>query len=75
MFNYLVETKNEYTSHLCNIISPYVYEGFKKMYNDIAFPKALPVNQELNKDEILCFFQKCLNRKSFYFIILLFKIK
>jgi hypothetical protein len=32
------------------------------MYNDIAFPKALPVNQELDKDEILCFFQKCLKQ-------------
>ena len=62
MFNYLVETKNEYTNHLCNIISPFIYEGFKKMYNDIAFPKGVPVNTELDKDEVLCFFQKCLKQ-------------
>jgi hypothetical protein len=62
MFNYLVETKNEYTTHLCNIISPFIYEGFSKMYSDIAFPKSLPPNKELNKDEILCFFQKCLKQ-------------
>jgi hypothetical protein len=62
MFNYLVETKNEYTNHLCNIISPFIYEGFKKMYNDIAFPKGLPPNQELEREEILCFFQKCLKQ-------------
>ena len=32
------------------------------MYNDIAFPKGLPSNQELDRDEILCFFQKCLRQ-------------
>jgi len=60
MFNYLLETKNEYTDHLSNIITPFIYEGFKKMYNDIAFPKTLPQHQKLGKDEILNFYQKCL---------------
>jgi len=60
MFNYLLEMRNDYTNHLSNMISPFIYEGFKKMYNDIAFPKSLPTNQYLNKDEILNFFQKCL---------------
>ena len=71
MFNYLVETKNEYTSHLCNIISPFIYEGFSKMYCDIAFPKSLPPNKELNKDEILCFFQKCLKQCKHWNTILI----
>ena len=60
MFTYLIETRNEYTTHLCNIISPFIYEGFKKMYTDIAFPKSLPSNQQIEKEEILYFFQKCL---------------
>ena len=71
MFNYLVETKNEYTSHLCSIISPFIYEGFSKMYCDIAFPKSLPPNKELNKDEILCFFQKCLKQCKHWNTILI----
>ena len=58
--DFIIETKNEYTSHLCNMITPFIYEGFKKMYNDIAFPRSLPKNQELDKEEYLYFFQKCL---------------
>jgi len=58
--DFLIETKNEYTTHLCNMITPFIYEGFKKMYNDIAFPKSLPENKELEIEDILYFYQKCL---------------
>ena len=58
----MIDTKNEYTTHLCNLLTPFIYDGFKKMYNEIAFPKALPLNKELSKEDILCFFQKCLRK-------------
>ena len=32
--NYLVDTKNEYTTQLINMISPFIYEGFTSIYND-----------------------------------------
>jgi len=32
MINLLIETKNEYTIHLSNILAPLVYEGFQSIY-------------------------------------------
>lgn len=32
--NFLVETKNEYTIQLINILSPHIYEGFESIYNE-----------------------------------------
>ena len=32
--NFLVETKNEYTIQLVNIISPHIYDGFESIYNE-----------------------------------------
>ena len=30
--NFLVETKNEYTIQLINILSPHIFEGFESIY-------------------------------------------
>ena len=32
--NFLVETKNEYTIQLINILSPHIYEGFESIYTE-----------------------------------------
>lgn len=32
--NFLVETKNEYTIQLINILTPHLYEGFESIYNE-----------------------------------------
>lgn len=32
--NFLVETKTEYTTQLVNIVTPFIYEGFKAIYDD-----------------------------------------
>ncbi len=32
--NFLVETKNEYTIQLINILSPHLFEGFESIYNE-----------------------------------------
>ena len=32
--NFLVETKNEYTIQLINILTPHIYEGFTSIYNE-----------------------------------------
>jgi hypothetical protein len=34
MLNFLVETKNEYTSHLTNILTPLIFEGMQSIYKD-----------------------------------------
>ena len=34
MLNILVETKNEYTSHLTNILAPLIYEGLQSIYKE-----------------------------------------
>lgn len=34
MLNFLVETKNEYTSHLINILTPLVFEGLLSIYKE-----------------------------------------
>ena len=66
MLNLLVETKNEYTSHLINILTPLIFEGLQSIYkqslqvadaNDIlkifqTFLKRIPKwNQELINKE------------------------
>lgn len=35
MLNFLVETKQEYTTQLINILTPLVYEGLQSVYNEI----------------------------------------
>ena len=35
MSNFLVETKQEYTTQLTNILTPLVYEGLQSIYNDV----------------------------------------
>jgi hypothetical protein len=35
MLNYLVETKQEYTIQLINILAPLVYEGLQSIYNEV----------------------------------------
>jgi len=34
MLNLFVETKNEYTTHLINILSPLIFEGIQSIYKD-----------------------------------------
>jgi len=34
MSNFLVETKNEYTTHLINILSPLIFEGLQSIYKE-----------------------------------------
>ena len=34
MLNFLVETKNEYTTHLINILTPLIFEGLQSVYKD-----------------------------------------
>jgi hypothetical protein len=34
MSNFLVETKNEYTTHLNNILSPFIFEGLQSIYRE-----------------------------------------
>ena len=36
MLNLLVETKNEYTIHLINILTPLIFEGFQSIYKDAS---------------------------------------
>ena len=40
MINLLIETKNEYTIHLCNILAPLIYDGFQSIYK-----KALQISK------------------------------
>lgn len=34
MLNFLVETKNEYTTHLINVLTPLILEGFQTIYKE-----------------------------------------
>jgi hypothetical protein len=43
--NFLVETKTEYTTQLVNIITPFLYEGFKSIYEEAL--KVAKQNEEL----------------------------
>jgi len=55
MLNLLVETRNEYTTHLINIITPLIYEGLSHIYNEA---------REISEDDtkILKTFQAFLER-------------
>ena len=54
MLNFLVETKNEYTTHLINILTPLVFGGVMSVYND-SFKTS-------NGDDILKVFQTYLKQ-------------
>ena len=60
MFELLSEINKSYVTILCNMVAPFVFEGFQKMYNDIAFPTSLPNNIELRMEDILYMFLNCL---------------
>jgi len=54
MLNLLVETKNEYTTHLTNILTPLIFEGLQSIYKEaLTLAKA---------DDILKIFQSFLKR-------------
>jgi hypothetical protein len=58
MLNLFVETKNEYMTHLINILSPLIFEGIQSIYKD-----AQKTSKERGKDiEILQIFQTFLKR-------------
>jgi len=54
MLNLFVETKNEYTTHLINILSPLIFEGIQSIYKD--------AQKTSNETEILKIFQTYLKR-------------
>jgi len=56
MLNLLVETKNEYTTHLSNILTPLIYQGLQSIYNEA---KNI-VNNNGETNMILKIFQSCL---------------
>ena len=56
MINLLVETKNEYTTHLSNILTPLIYQGLLSIYNEA---KNI-VNNNGETNMILKIFQSCL---------------
>jgi len=35
MSNFLVETKQEYTTQLINVLTPLIYEGIQSIYNEV----------------------------------------
>jgi hypothetical protein len=54
MLNLLVETKNEYTTHLSNILTPLIFEGFQTIYKESM--------QIAGANDILKLFQSFLKR-------------
>jgi hypothetical protein len=54
MLNFLVETKNEYTIHLVNILTPLIFEGIQSIYIE-----SLNIS---NTDNVLKIFQAFLKR-------------
>jgi hypothetical protein len=52
MLNFLVETKQEYTTQLINVLTPLIYEGMQSIYNDVI--------KISNDENILKNFQTCL---------------
>ena len=56
MSNFLVETKNEYTTHLSNILTPLIFEGLQSIYKEAV------VIAEGKENELLKIFQSCLKR-------------
>ena len=56
MSNFLVETKNEYTTHLSNILTPLILEGLQSIYKEAV------VIAEGKENELLKIFQSFLKR-------------
>ena len=54
MLNLLVETKNEYTTHLINILTPLIFEGLQSIYKE--------AQQISSSNDILKIFQSFLKR-------------
>jgi hypothetical protein len=54
MSNFLVETKNEYTTHLVNILTPLIFEGLQSIYKESL--------ELAGTNDILKIFQSCLKR-------------
>jgi len=54
MINLLIETKNEYTIHLSNILAPLIYDGFQSIYK-----KALTISES---NDILKIYQDFLKQ-------------
>jgi hypothetical protein len=54
MLNFLVETKNEYTTHLINILTPLIFEGIQSIYKDSA--------KVAESNDVLKIFQSFLKR-------------
>jgi hypothetical protein len=54
MLNFLVETKNEYTTHLINILTPLIFEGLMSIYKE--------AQQVAGPNDILKIFQSFLKR-------------
>ena len=54
MLNLLVETKNEYTTHLINILTPLIFEGLQSIYKE--------AQQIASTNDILKIFQSFLKR-------------
>ena len=54
MLNFLVETKNEYTTHLINIMTPLIFEGLQSVYKDAM--------KTANEDDVLKVFQSYLRQ-------------
>jgi hypothetical protein len=52
--NYLVESKNEYTTQLVNILAPHIYEGLLSVYNEVK-------NTPTAEKKELRVFQECLS--------------
>ena len=56
MLNLLVETKNEYTTHLINILTPLIFQGLQSIYNEAK--NIININGDPNM--VLKIFQSCL---------------
>lgn len=56
MLNLLVETKNEYTTHLSNILTPLIFQGLQSIYNEARNI----VNKDGDLNMVLKIFQSCL---------------
>ncbi len=54
MLNFLVETKNEYTTHLINILTPLIFEGLLSIYKE--------AKEIAGTDDVLKIFQTFLRR-------------
>ena len=57
--NFLVETKNEYTIQLINILSPHIFEGFESIY--LESKKIIKKGEEKNFKSISTIYKKSSN--------------